>query len=68
MSFGWSEHIAEIVIRWSRERVVSSAVIRGSMRPARRSAMPSASNVTWWLRNRAAVSADGGPPDPCIPY
>ena len=59
MSFGWSEHIAEIVIVCSRESVVSSDTTRGSMRPARRSAMPSASNVTRRLCSSSSVSADG---------
>ena len=64
MNFEWSEHMQETVIVCSLESVVSTATMRGSIRPALMSATPTESRITRLFSSRACAAASGGPPVP----
>ena len=61
---GWSLHMHETTILCSWLSFVSTATIRGSIRPALMSEIPTSSNVTFLFLRIASASASGLPPVP----
>ena len=67
VNFEWSEHMQETVILCSELSLVSTAMMRGSMRPSLMSLTPTSSSTTFLFLSSAAASADGSPPLPSAP-